>query len=101
DTGLAEPSPAEQGKSVRERLCDEGRGRVELIWEAFEAGLTSDDERVRVGAARCRRLGAERRGRARTRRVFAVCARCPSGRRALTGAAGRGRRAVRGSPALP
>jgi hypothetical protein len=41
----------EQGKSVRERLREKVEREVELVWQAFEAGLTSEDERVRVAAA--------------------------------------------------
>lgn len=41
----------ELGKTVRERLREKVEDNVELIWTAFESGLTSDDERTQIVAA--------------------------------------------------
>jgi len=41
----------EQGKSVRDRLREKVEENVDAIWDAFENGLTSDDDRTRLAAA--------------------------------------------------
>lgn len=41
----------EQGRSVRDRIREKVEAEAERIWLAFDAGLRSDDERVRVGTA--------------------------------------------------
>lgn len=41
----------EQGRSVRDRLREKVEANADTIWTAFHDGLTSDDERLRVGAA--------------------------------------------------
>lgn len=41
----------EQAKSIRQRLAERLEENVDLVWAAFEDGLRSDDERVRIVAA--------------------------------------------------
>lgn len=41
----------EQAKSVRDRLREKVEEQFDTIWQAFEAGLLSDDDRARVAAA--------------------------------------------------
>jgi len=41
----------EQAKTVRGRLREKVEENVEEIWDAFNAGLKSEDERVRLVAA--------------------------------------------------
>ena len=41
----------EQGKSVREKLREKVEANADKLWSAFEAGLSSDDERAQLAAA--------------------------------------------------
>lgn len=41
----------DQAKSVRDRLREKIEEQFELVWDAFESGLLSEDQRARVTAA--------------------------------------------------
>jgi hypothetical protein len=41
----------EQVKTVRDRLREKVEDNVEMVWAAFESGMTSDDERAQIAAA--------------------------------------------------